>query len=89
MKPEDPRSRFLIFMIESEVRIKITAYIIQSIRGMAGHMKLENCLQCKYHNDYINGQILCNYSSNINSMATYADEKTVVVYVIGCPKDKF
>ncbi len=51
-------------------------------------MKLESCLKCEFHADYIKGQILCKYSSNINSMATYAEEKSAAVFVIGCPKDE-
>lgn len=51
-------------------------------------MKIDDCKRCEYHNEYINGQLLCNYSNNINSMATYEDEKTGVIFVIGCPKDK-
>ncbi len=51
-------------------------------------MKLDNCLNCEFHNDYLNGQILCKFSSNINSVATYTDEKTSVVFVVGCPKEK-
>jgi hypothetical protein len=34
------------------------------------------------------GQVLCNFSSNINSVVTYTDEKTGTVFVVGCPKDK-
>ncbi len=46
-------------------------------------MKFEMFLKCEYHNDYINGQILCNYSRNINSIAAYTDEKSGVVFVAG------
>jgi hypothetical protein len=49
-------------------------------------MKLENCLKCNYHKDYINGQILCKFSNNSNSVATYTEEKTSEVFVVGCPK---
>ncbi len=50
-------------------------------------MKLEKCLKCEFHTEYINGQILCKFSSNINSVATYKDEKKDEVYIVGCPAE--
>jgi hypothetical protein len=51
-------------------------------------MKLDKCLECLFHNNYKNGQVLCNFNNIIVSMVTYSDEKTAIVYVIGCPLDK-
>jgi hypothetical protein len=51
-------------------------------------MKLDNCIECIYHNNYINGQVLCNFSNILNSIATYTDEKKAEIIVIGCPIDK-
>jgi hypothetical protein len=53
-----------------------------------GFMKLEDCKKCGFHHDYIKGQVLCKYSSNINSMATYRNNENDVVFVIGCLNEK-
>lgn len=52
------------------------------------NMKLEDCKNCSYHSDYIQGQIHCRYwGTNINSVATYED-RSGIVFVVGCPKEK-
>ena len=52
-------------------------------------MKIEDCLNCAFHNGYIQGQILCRFGgNNINSVATYEDRGVGSICVVGCPKEK-
>jgi hypothetical protein len=51
-------------------------------------MKIEDCKNCSYHSDYIQGQVHCRYwGTNINSVATYED-RSGIIFVVGCPKEK-
>ena len=51
-------------------------------------MKLEECKNCTYHSDYIQGHVHCHFwGTNINSVATYV-ERSGTVYAVSCMKDK-
>jgi hypothetical protein len=48
-------------------------------------MTLDDCRKCKFHTSFQNGQILCKYLSNLDSLAV-SENKTETM-VIGCPID--
>ena len=48
-------------------------------------MKLEDCLNCKFHKAYKQGQIICIYKNSMITMATYNDGGSVSV--VSCPKE--
>ena len=49
-------------------------------------MKIENCIKCKYHAGYENGQVFCHYHRNLDSQATMV--RNDEIHVIACPLDE-
>ena len=50
------------------------------------NMKIENCIKCKYHAGYENGQVFCHYHRNLDSQATMV--RNDEIHVIACPLDE-
>lgn len=53
---------------------------------MLEYMKLENCLKCKFHKAYKQGQVICKFKNSMISMATYINDMGNAS-VVSCPED--
>jgi hypothetical protein len=51
-------------------------------------MNIEECKKCPNNVRFENGQVFCNFHSNIESITTAHNPSTGVGVVFGCPKEK-